>query len=614
MTTLPAASPPADAVSTTPAGIQPSGLLMRRRLVVAGLNLSTYGLLLWWVAQILGAQGWSVIDVTIFACFAIAVPWSVLGVWNALIGLWLLHGGRAALASVAPYSAAGDAATPITARTAIVMTVRNEDPARAYARLETVMQSLAATGEDGLFSFFVLSDTSETEVGALEERAFDALKTRNPTLADRLIYRRRTDNAGYKAGNLREFCDRWGSQFDFMLPLDADSLMSGETILRMVRMAQAHPRLGILQSLVVGAPASSGFARIFQFGMRHGMRPYTMGSAWWTADCGPFWGHNALVRIAPFRDECHLPLIPGKPPLGGQILSHDQVEAVLMRRAGYEVRVLPEETGSYEDNPPTLLEFTRRDLRWCQGNMQYWALLGMPGLKPTSRFQLLWAIMMFIGIPAFTAIFALAALKPLDGEDTALFPAASALGLYFVFLAMYLAPKLAGFIDIALTPGGLARYGGAARFTGGALLELAFSFLLGAATTLRTSLFMIGLLFGRSVIWNGQARDAHALSFATAAQGLWPQMAFGVFLFGTAALLAPGLIVWSLPMTLGYLVAIPFAMLTASPRLGAWLQRTGLCALPEDLAPPPILQALASRADLSSSGPSAASHKVFETA
>ncbi|MDO9441351.1 MAG: glucans biosynthesis glucosyltransferase MdoH [Beijerinckiaceae bacterium] len=614
MTTLPSASPPADDPSLTPAGIQPTAALWRRRAVVVALNLSTYALLLAWVAQILGAQGWSAIDMAIFACFAVAVPWSVLGVWNALIGLWLLHGRRHALADVAPYAEAGDAKTPIRLRTAVVMTVRNEDPARAYARLETVIASLAATGEDSSFSFFILSDTSEPDVGALEERAHEALKGRHPDFADRLIYRRRTDNAGYKAGNLREFCDRWGADYEFMLPLDADSLMSGETILRMVRMAQAYPRLGILQSLVVGAPASSGFARIFQFGMRHGMRPYTMGSAWWTADCGPFWGHNALVRIAPFRDHCHLPLIPGKSPLGGQILSHDQVEAVLMRRAGFEVRVLPEETGSYEDNPPTLLEFTRRDLRWCQGNMQYWALLGMPGLKPTSRFQLLWAIMMFIGIPAFTAIFALSALKPLDGEDTALFPAASALGLYAVFLAMYLAPKLAGFIDIAMTPGGLARYGGAGKFLGGALLELGFSFLLGAATTLRTSLFMIGLLFGRSVIWNGQARDAHALSFATAAQGLWPQMAFGVFLFGTAAALAPGVILWSLPMTLGYLVAIPFAVMTASPRLGEWLARTGLCALPEDLSPPPILQALASHDGQSSSEPRTGPQRVFETA
>ena len=204
-----------------------------------------------------------------------------------------------------------------------------------------------------------------------------------------------------------------------MLPLDADSLMDGATIVRLARIMEAHPKLGILQSLVVGLPSQSAFARLFQFGMRQGMRPYTMGSAWWAGDCGPFWGHNAMVRIAPFAEHCHLPVLPGQPPLGGHILSHDQVEATLMRKAGYEVRVLPQECGSWEENPPTVLEFTRRDLRWCQGNMQYFKLLGFPGLLPMSRFQLTWAILMFLGIPAWTLMFALAALKPFETADLA---------------------------------------------------------------------------------------------------------------------------------------------------------------------------------------------------
>jgi membrane glycosyltransferase len=317
-----------------------------------------------------------------------------------------------------------------------------------------------------------------------------------------------------------------------------------------------------------------------------------MGSAWWAGECGPFWGHTALVRIAPFATECHRPELPGKPPLGGQILSHDQVEAVLMRRAGYEVRVLPRECGSYEDNPPTLLEFTRRDLRWCQGNMQYLKLLGMKGIMPMSRFQLIWAIMMFMGVPAWTTIIALSALKPFDGEDMAQFPAASAIGLYCVFLLMYLAPKLAGFIDIMLTPGEMKRYGGVMRFTAGCLFELAFSFLLGAATTLRTSLFMIGLLFGKSVMWNGQARDAHSLSYATAFAGLWPQTLFGALIFLVTGLMAPSLLLWSLPLTLGYLVAAPFAVMTASPMLGRFLAGLKLCALPEEIDQPEILRAL----------------------
>jgi membrane glycosyltransferase len=273
-------------------------------------------------------------------------------------------------------------------------------------------------------------------------------------------------------------------------------------------------------------------------------------------------------------------------------MSHDQVEAVLMRRAGYEARVLPEEVGSWEENPPTLLEFTRRDLRWCQGNMQYFRLLGLKGIQPMSRFQLIWAISMFIGLPAWTAIIALAAIKPLDGEPTALFPAASALGLYSVFMLFYLAPKLAGFVDIALTRGALARYGGGARFAAGAVTEILFSFLISAATTLRTSLFMVGLLFGKAVVWNGQARDAHALSWGTAARGMWPQTAFGVVLLAFALALAPGVILWSLPLTLGYFLAIPFAVATADPRFGAFLARTGLCAIPEEIETPAIIATL----------------------
>ena len=155
-------------------------------------------------------------------------------------------------------------------------------------------------------------------VAAAEEAAIRRWKAAAGADADRLVYRRRAINTGFKAGNLRDFCARWGDDYEFMLPLDADSLMSAETILRLVRIGQAYPKLGILQSLVVGAPAQSAFARIFQFGMRHGMRPYTMGSAWWAGDCGPFWGHNGLVRIAPFRAHCDLPVLPGKPPLGGR--------------------------------------------------------------------------------------------------------------------------------------------------------------------------------------------------------------------------------------------------------------------------------------------------------
>lgn len=578
-------------VLTTPTGTQSMEDLRRRRLIVLALNVSTFGLLIWAAINVLKAGGWSLVDTALLIAFAVGSPWTVLGFWNSVIGLWLLHGVRDPITKVAPYARAGDLPTPITVRTAILMTLRNEDPERAILRLKTVKESIDATGFGGQFGYFVLSDTDDPSIAEAEEKAVAAWQRTLPD-PQQVIYRRRADNTGFKAGNLRDFCERWGREYELMLPLDADSLMSGDTVIRLVRIMQAHRQLGILQSLVVGMPSSSAFARIFQFGMRHGMRSYTMGQAWWTGDCGPFWGHNAVVRIRPFLERCQLPVLPGKPPLGGHVLSHDQVEATLMRRAGYEVRVLPFECGSWEENPPTLLEFIRRDVRWCQGNMQYLKLLDMPGLHPMSRFQLIWAILMFLGIPAWTLMIALLPLVAWEAQSVPDYPASLAAGLYVLFFTMYMDPKIAGLADAVLTPGGVARYGGRLRFAASAVIELVFSFLLGAVSTIRTTIFMIGLMFGKSVNWGGQARDAHGISWRLAWSNLWPQVVFGTLVCGALAAISPATLIWSLPLTAGYLLAVPFGVLTANPALGRLLKATGICGIPEDFAPPPEIQAV----------------------
>jgi membrane glycosyltransferase len=570
---------------TTPTGLQTHADLANRRRIVIALNVVTYLAMLWVAARVLGHGGWSLIDVIMFVCFAAGTPWTVLGFWNAIIGLWLLHWHKDPIAEVAPYAAAGDAQTPITIKTAIFMTVRNEDPARAILRLKTVKASVDATGQGAAYSYFILSDTNKDDVAAIEEKAFADWKAADPDGA-RLTYRRRTDNKGYKAGNVRDFCDRWGREYELMLPLDADSVMSGDAIIKLTRMMQAHPKIGILQSLVVGMPSQSAFARIFQFGMRHGMRSYTMGQSWWVGDCGPFWGHNALVRIKPFTEQCDLPVLPGNPPLGGHVLSHDQVEATFMRRAGYEVRVLPIENGSWEENPPTMLDFAQRDVRWCQGNMQYTKLLDTPGLYPMSRFQLVWAILMFIGIPAWTVMIALLPLAAWQAQGIADYPVGLAIFLYMLFFTMYLMPKIAGLIDAVMTKGGVARYGGPVRFVAGAALELVFSFLQGAVSTIRTTIFMIGLAFGKSVVWGGQSRDAYGISWKTAFENLWPQTLFGVIVCGLLLAIAPAVFWWSLPLTAGYLVAIPFAVITASPALGRLFAKIGLAGIPEDFDAP----------------------------
>lgn len=576
----------------TPAGLQRTSTIFQRRLLVLALNLGAIAVLAYFMARVLGDDGWSALDMGIFASFVIGTPWTVVGFWNAAIGFWLLHFSSSPVAQVSPFLKAARRRTPLAIRTAVLMTLRNEDPARAFARLAILRQSLDETGEGDKFDYYVLSDTSDMEVAAAEERLFDAWSA-GFSQAGRAVYRRRERNDGYKAGNLRDFVTRWGAKYEVMLPLDADSLMSGAEIVRFTRVMQAHPKLGILQSLVVGTPSPSAFARIFQFGMRHAMRAYTTGSSWWMADCGPYWGHNAFIRVAPFTRHCELPMLPGKPPLGGWVLSHDQIEATLMRRAGYEVRVCPVEGASWEDNPPSILEFTKRDLRWCQGNMQYWRLLGLPGLLPLSRVQIFLAILMYMGSLAWMIMIVLSALKvfePGTMTQTQLDMGAKLFGICFL---MSLAPKLFGMLDAAVTRGSIARYGGFFRFLAGGMTEIFFSVIFAPVASFRTALFMIGLLFGRATVWNGQQRDVQGLSWTTAIMGMWPQTLFGLTLLTLLMAKAPGALIWASPLLIGLIFSAPFAVLTASPAFGGLLARIGLCAVPEEFAMPPELARLA---------------------
>ena len=564
-----------------------------RRLCYCVLVALTIGGMIWLAVTALEPGGFGALDLILVVLFAVTLPWYVIGFWNATIGFLIMRLARDPVAAVTPAAALVRGDEPITASTAILMCIRNEPPERAARYLAPLVEGLAADPAARRFHLYVLSDTDQPAIAAAEEVHFAAFTARwRERVA--VTYRRRPVNTGFKAGNIRDFCERWGADHEFAIVLDADSVMTAAAVLRLVRIMQADPRLGILQSLVTGMPSTSAFARLFQFGMRLGMRSYTIGSAWWQADCGPYWGHNAAVRLKPFLAHCQLPTLPDGALVGGHVLSHDQIEAVLMRRAGYEVCVLAEEGASFEENPPTLLEFIRRDLRWCQGNMQYWHFVRIPGLRPVSRYQLLFAMLMFLGSPAWVGLLVIGTIAvALAGEPAAFVRADAGIAVFALELMLWFAPTIATALDVLARPQLRQAFGGGTRFLASVLANMLFFLLLAPIMWVAHTAFLARLLFGRSVGWSVQTRDDHAVPFTLAWRQLWPQTLLGLWTVIVLGLTVPAAIPYALFIAGGPLLAIPLAVVTALPAAGRALLGIGLGRLPEETAPPPEITALA---------------------
>lgn len=546
------------------------------RLVFFSILLGGSAVLVWLMLRVLAPGGWRVAEVALLLCFLGIVPWLGVCLGNALPGFLHLVRSRDPARAVLPV--AGDIeAGPIHLATAIAVTVRNEDMAQVLPAQRALLDALDAAGAGDRFVLWVLSDTQEPAAAAAEEAAVAALAAADP---GRIRYRRRAANTGFKAGNVMEFLDHHAEGIDLVLMMDADSAMTAESALRLVRIMQADPRMGIVQHLTVGKPAAAAFPRLFQFGMRAGMRVWATGQALWQGDEGPYWGHNAILRAAAFRDHARLaPLSDGSP-----ILSHDQVEAARMRAAGWRVCVWAGEDGSQEANPPALPEFLHRDARWLAGNLQYWHLLRMPGLRWMGRWQLVQAIMMFLGAPLYAAVLLLAAgLAATGGADAVPRGALGVLAAAWLF-ALY-SPKLLGYLEVLLFPARRARYGGGWRFAAGAVLEFAFMLLLDAIAQVHKTLAMIRLALGWRAGWLPQNRSDRGVGWREATRMFWPHTLVGVAVFAAFASAGWAAVAWALPFAGGLLGAIPFCVLTADPRFSAWLRRHGIAATPEEVAP-----------------------------
>ncbi len=533
--------------------------------------------LTWLMLRVLAPGGWQAGEVLVFACFLGIAPWLGVCLGNALPGfLWLVL-SRDAPRAVLPVEGEIEAG-PVTAMTAIALTVRNEDMVAVLPPQRRLLDALDAAGAGDRFVLWVLSDTQDPRAAAAEEEAVAAFRAavRHP---DRVHYRRRAANTGFKAGNVMDFLDHHAEGIDLVLMMDADSAMSAESALRLVRIMQADPRMGIVQHLTVGRPAAAAFPRLFQFGMRAGMRVWATGQALWQGDEGPYWGHNAILRAQAFRDHCRLEALPD----GSMILSHDQVEAARMRAAGWRVCVWAGEDGSQEANPPALPEYLRRDARWLAGNLQYRHLLRLPGFRVMGRWQLVQAIMMFVGAPLYVAVLLLAALLTATGE-AAQVPRGPLLALTLAWAFALYSPKLLGYAEVLMFPGRRARYGGGLRFALGAALEFVFMLLLDAIAQVHKTLAIIRLSLGYRAAWLPQNRSDRGVGWGEAARMFWPHTLVGVAVFAGFAQAGWVAVLWALPFAGGLLLAIPFCVATADPRVSAWLHRHGIAAVPEEVA------------------------------
>lgn len=562
-----------------------------RRTLFFSLTLTTAFFMLWLMHSSLADNTPPFLYGLLMALFSMTLPWMVVGFWNAIIGLILCQFFKDPTSLVFPDAAQTFQDKPLISSTALLLCIRNELPERLVRNLQAMLTDMVNNGFGKNYHVYILSDTNDTDIAQFEIDAFAALSEEWKACIS-ITYRRRQTNEGFKAGNIMEFCQRWGKLHDFAIVLDADSFMTSTAMSRLVRIMENNTRIGIVQGLVVGLPSASAFTRLFQYGMRLGMRSYTMGSSWWLGDCGPYWGHNAAIRLAPFMAHCNLSTLDSDDN-NTTILSHDLIEAILMRRAGYEVRIYPYEDDSFEENPPTLSDYIRRDLRWCEGNLQYVRLLGLKNLHAIGRFQLIMAIAMFAGSPAWLllmliTVVSVSTVASFDGFINASFFQA----LVVASGVMWYLPKMAGALDVLLRKNESDRFGGRTVFAKSLLLETIFSFLMTPITWLNHSLFIVGLAFGHQGGWSAQARDVHVIAWRDAFKQFLPHTGIGMFLSVLLLWSHPSLFPFGLFFFGGLVFSIPLVVLTSQTWLGKMMIEQRWLSSPEEITPSESLKAL----------------------
>ncbi|WP_414470878.1 glucans biosynthesis glucosyltransferase MdoH [Microvirga sp. M2] len=555
-----------------------------------GLLVTAYGT--YEMYQVVSVSRTTALQWVLVALFTVNFSWIAVAFTSALLGFVALLRQRRPAALPAS----------LKARTAIVMPVYNEQTSRTYAAFEAIYESVEATGLGDAFDYFILSDTTNPDAWVAEERAFLALRERLGPKA-RFYYRHRAKNHHRKAGNIADFVSRWGGHYEHMLVLDADSLMTGDCVVRLAAAMEADPDAGIIQSLPLIINRNTLFARLQQYAARVTGPVIAMGLSVWMGRDGNYWGHNAIIRTKAFAAHAGLPDLRGKPPFGGHILSHDFVEAALLRRAGWDVYMLPDLEGSYEESPPSLIDLSARDRRWCQGNLQHMRVVTAKGLKLPTRQHFATGIMSYLASPfwLFQLIVGIALVLQTTyirpeyfSRDFRLYPIwprfdpERALALFALTMGILLAPKIFGLILMLLRGKERRASGGGLRLVVSSLIEIILSALLAPILMLIQSGSVFQILLGRDTGWQPQRRDDGSIPFGDIVRRHRAHTVLGALAGISAFMIATSLFLWMSPTIIGLLLAIPLSWLSGQLGAGLALKRLGLLLTPEEHRPPSI--------------------------
>ncbi len=585
-----------------------------RRTIFFGCVLVVNVVASLWLADLFWRMGFQKAHYPMMAIFVILNGLLTLGSFHAIFGaIDMLLGRRQ---SVRISKLADGKTGPLAKRHAVVIPVYNEDSVKVCARIEAIYRSIEATGNLESFDFFILSDTRDLDLWVMEETSWTNLCRRLDGFG-RIYYRRRKTNENRKAGNIGDFVRTWGGGYEAMLVLDADSLMDGADIVKMTRIMEAYPRLGILQTAPKLIRGNSVFTRLQQFAMRLYGPLFIRGLNYWQLSGGSYWGHNALIRMKPFSEFCELPALPGREPFGGRILSHDFVEAALMVAQGWEVWLAWDIEGSYEEAPPTLVDHLIRDRRWCQGNLQHMWLIFARKLPFSVRMHLFMGIMAYLGSPIWFLFLALGTWVAYErsASDLSLLPFENYAARWFhingveqsiilagaVFALLFL-PKILAVTGGILTPSTRRSFGGATRILIGSFFETIVSMLLAPCIMAAHTLMVLSIILGRAVGWGNQNRETDGTawgdafrfhSFQTVLGIVWTAIALWI---GYAPHYLKGLplnfsfAAWMTPILLGLLLAAPVSVWTSRSRYGRALLKRKILATPEELNPPSVIR------------------------